>query len=686
MRRRALVRSRYCHVFLVLFLPVLLASFSLRTPSTYYVSTSGNDNNPGTHALPWLTLQHAANTATAGDTVYVEGGTYNETVIFQTHSGTSSAPIVFSNYPGQVPIIDGTGLNAARAQALVEMYDVNYITFRGFVVRNYTTDSSSVTPAGILVEGFGRGIRILNNQVYDISTSSEESGNSLPLIAYGTSRVPITQLVMSGNEVYNSKVGSSQGLTTSGNVTNFEITNNLVHDIDNICIDLAGYWKAGPTGYDQAIYGEVSGNTVYNCSAISNPAADSYESDGIYCDGCGWMTIEDNVIINADLGIEVTSENQICKTNGTEWSGGTPGSGSAGTSTHPCYGKDVTVRNNLIWNSNAVGYSIGGYAKYTSGGGSGNGGGGTEAAVFVNNTLYNNAKTTGGDSEEQIQNQVGSAQGNYFENNVVYAGSYNQWMYSYNRTSKAYPAPPATLNWNLYYSTAGYVEGTSITWADVSRYTSFANWQSKSGEDAESVNSNPQFINLSATPPDFDINTSSPGYLTASTSLSCGVGWCDPNGDSPDSIYGATDLVGTAIRSSGRINMGAFQTTGLNNAVTATLTAGRYTLRPGGSTTLTAVVKATPPGAGVPSGTARFYVDSTLLQTATLLPTGVGRSAVAIPLSASQLATGSNSLYVVYSGNTIALGCCSASDPPGSGTQVPVYPSETSSSVTVTLQ
>jgi hypothetical protein len=43
-------------------------------------------------------------------------------------------------------------------------------------------------------------------------------------------------------------------------------------------------------------------------------------------------------------------------------------------------------------------------------------------------------------------------------------------------------------------------------------------------------------------------------------------------------------------------------------------------------------------------------------------------------------------LYVVYSGNTIALGCCSASDPPGSGTQVPVYPSETSSSVTVTLQ
>jgi len=682
MRHRGPFCSQHCVVFFL----VLLASFQVHAQTTYYVCACGKDSNRGTHALPWLTLQHAANTATAGDTVYVEGGTYNEAVIFQTNSGTLSAPIVFTNYPGQVPIIDGTGLNADNAQALVEMYDVNYITFSGFVVRHYTTNSSSVTPAGILVEGYGRGIQILNNRVYDISTSSEKSGNALPLIAYGTSRIPITQLVISGNEAYDSKVGNSQGLTTSGNVTHFKLTHNLVHDIDNICIDLAGYWKAGPTGYDQSIYGEVSGNTVYNCSAIANPAAESYESDGIYCDGCGWMTIEDNVIINADLGIEVTSENQICKTNGTEWSGGMPGSGSAGTGTHPCYGKNVTVRNNLIWNSNAVGYSIGGYAKYSSGGGSGNGGGGTEAAVFVNNTLYNNAKTTGGDSEEQIQNQVGSAQGNYFENNVVYAGSYNHWMYSYNPTSKAYPAPPAALNWNLYYSTAGYLEGTSITWADVSRYTSFANWRSKSGEDAESVNSNPQFINLSAMPPDFDINTSSPAYLTASTSLSCSVGWCDPNGDSPNSIYGATDLVGTAISSSGSINMGAFQATGLNNAVTATLTAGRYTLQAGGSTPLTAVVKAAPPGAGVPSGTVSFYVDSTLLQTATLLPTGIGTSAVAIPLRASQLAIGSNSLYVVYSGNTIALGCCTASDRPGSGTQVPVYPSETSSTITVTLQ
>jgi hypothetical protein len=43
---------------------------------TYYVATNGSDSNPGTLAQPWLTIQHAANAAVAGDTVTVEPGTY----------------------------------------------------------------------------------------------------------------------------------------------------------------------------------------------------------------------------------------------------------------------------------------------------------------------------------------------------------------------------------------------------------------------------------------------------------------------------------------------------------------------------------------------------------------------------------------------------------------------------------
>ena len=65
--------------------------------NTYYVEKSGNDANPGSQSQPWLSIQKAANTAIAGDTVLIKAGTYNERVIVQ-NSGTANDYIVFSNY------------------------------------------------------------------------------------------------------------------------------------------------------------------------------------------------------------------------------------------------------------------------------------------------------------------------------------------------------------------------------------------------------------------------------------------------------------------------------------------------------------------------------------------------------------------------------------------------------------
>ena len=62
----------------MLFSSMLLA----QSGATYYVSTTGSDSNNGSYTAPWLTIQHAANTATAGATVYVEGGTYYQSVSF----------------------------------------------------------------------------------------------------------------------------------------------------------------------------------------------------------------------------------------------------------------------------------------------------------------------------------------------------------------------------------------------------------------------------------------------------------------------------------------------------------------------------------------------------------------------------------------------------------------------------
>ena len=85
---------------LVVIVLALAQTLAGQAGTTYYVSTSGNDTNPGTIRAPWLTIQHAANTVKPGATVYVSGGIYHESVNFPT-SGRALAPITFQSYPGQ---------------------------------------------------------------------------------------------------------------------------------------------------------------------------------------------------------------------------------------------------------------------------------------------------------------------------------------------------------------------------------------------------------------------------------------------------------------------------------------------------------------------------------------------------------------------------------------------------------
>lgn len=514
------------------FLLFAFSSISLpQSGSAFYVSKSGSDSNSGSFTAPWLTIQHAANSVTAGAIVYVEPGVYNESVTFPA-SGTASNYITFTNYPGLTATIDGTGLsvNAQNSiQGLINITDQRYITINGFEIRNYTTRNAGLTPAGIWITGSGTGLQITNNIVHDITTKAEATGNAFGIAVYGTEVTPITQLTISGNQVYSLKTGISESVNVDGNVTHFSITNNLIHDNDNIGIDAIGFESnVGPNGFNQAKYGVISGNTIYNISSYSKPAYQhSYSADGIYCDGCAYVIIERNDVHNCDLNMEAASEHQ---------------------GHNASY---VTIRNNLFYNANTVGVSIGGYAR------SGNGGGGSDHIVVVNNTLYNNNTKTQG-AEFQIQYHSSSST-NLFENNIVYAGIQNSWIYSNVSGSTA------TNNWNLYYSKAGYSQGTSITWGGNSGYTSYANYPTKTGEDNSSPNANPEFVNLTSNPPNLDVTSTSPAINAGSTALTCNVGYCG----SGTSIYGSTDYAGNPrINSSGQINIGAY--TGQVHAFLAT--------------------------------------------------------------------------------------------------------------------
>lgn len=153
----------------ILFTLLLLSSNLLFCQNVYYVATNGNDEAVGDLTHPWATWQKAFETAEAGDTVYFRGGVYMpETkatggtgvcVIYpgtgHGHNGTWDAPIVYMNYPGEKPILDGSlAANADYGNiGLVIQYATNLkfigLTFRNNPMMNASDNSGGVSFAGV---------------------------------------------------------------------------------------------------------------------------------------------------------------------------------------------------------------------------------------------------------------------------------------------------------------------------------------------------------------------------------------------------------------------------------------------------------------------------------------------------------------------------------------------------------
>jgi hypothetical protein len=77
--------------------------------TNFYVATNGSDSNPGTLAQPFLTIAKAAGVMVAGDTCYIRGGTYRETVT-PGSSGSAALPITYCPYNNEVVTISGANV------------------------------------------------------------------------------------------------------------------------------------------------------------------------------------------------------------------------------------------------------------------------------------------------------------------------------------------------------------------------------------------------------------------------------------------------------------------------------------------------------------------------------------------------------------------------------------------------
>jgi hypothetical protein len=154
------------------------------TGNIYYVAPSGDDANSGSLSQPWQSIYKATRTVSAGDTVYLRGGTYNESNIFYT-DGTQTAPITISGYPGEDAIIDGNNY-----QVPVKDSGNALIQVRGdwYIVRDLTVTRSGdqgVTTRGIhdmianVYSHHNWGWGILMTGDYDITQESLAWSNSM---------------------------------------------------------------------------------------------------------------------------------------------------------------------------------------------------------------------------------------------------------------------------------------------------------------------------------------------------------------------------------------------------------------------------------------------------------------------------------------------------------------------------
>ena len=500
-------------IALLLFLGSVLSAQPASSGPEFYVSTTGNDSNPGSIQAPWRTIQHAADTATPGSSVNVRGGIYAERVSINVSGNARDGYVTFRSYPGETAILDGQHLTPEARSGMLAIQNKSYVRIQGFEIRNYTTDDRRRTPLGISVLGAGTHIELLKNNVHHIQQTFSgrdapgRGANAFGIAVYGTdAKQPITDLVIDGNEVHHLKTGSSESLVVNGNVTNFRITHNVVHDNNNIGIDIIGAERTAPDpAVDQARDGVVSENLVYNITSRGNPAyGNDQSSDGIYVDGGTRILIERNIIHHVDFGIELASEHRGRTTS------------------------YITARNNLIYGCNTAGVSIGGYGAER---------GGTDHCTVINNTLYGNDTAGTGSGEFQMQFNMTN---NVFQNNIVYAGSGCLIT-----SSKSGPVdshtPAVSMDYNVYYCVSG-AETSKWGWHPAS-YTGFTGYVMASGSDQHSRFADPRFVDPSKN--DYHVQSGSPAINagTAAGALTAG----------------AEDLDGGARKHGSQIDAGCYE-------------------------------------------------------------------------------------------------------------------------------
>lgn len=321
--------------FFSLFL-ILMTARSFAAPGDIYFvdqnHPNASDSNTGSEIEPWLTIQKAASTLKAGETVKVKAGVYTEL------SGGSGA------YIGLIPASSGAADNRITYEAFTEgdviidqagkgfgFYLVNrhYITIKGFEIRNaysggVRTEDQSSNSNIIIENNHIHGIRgpwghnvggvrldscsyctVRNNVIYDIKISADPQTNSAGIHSYRMSNS-----VIENNDISDSYNGIFYKQAPFDGSKSAIIRRNIIHNIKE-GIRLTPQGAGYPGHQDLEIYENIFyefGRGIYSHLQEASTAANGLKlHNNVFAEGVGYGGAPEPecMVIGGFRGVEI---------------------------------------------------------------------------------------------------------------------------------------------------------------------------------------------------------------------------------------------------------------------------------------------------------------------------------------------------------------------------------------------